>query len=110
MGSDRSYGLGPFGLPSVAESLGGWWLLGIISAGILLSNSWQPLLEFGVPLLAYLMGDWIAWLDRKFHRDRLGSLRTQRYVNLFVGIVAGMWLLCIGASVVLWFLMGKWAL
>jgi hypothetical protein len=100
-------GLGPFGLPSAAELIGGWWLLGIVSAGILASNAWQPLCELTIPLQAYLMGDWIAWLDRKLHGGNQGSGRTQVLINLLVGIIVGMWLLCVGIALVLLCFTGK---
>ena len=108
MKSTPGRALGPLGLPSIAASIGFWptTVLITVAQSTLVA---APMVYFVVlPFNAYLIGDAMEWLNRRFTKDGRAAARTRTLVASFVIIIWGLWLLVLGAAVVIGVKTGRW--
>ena len=99
-----------FGLPSLSGRIGLIASMIVIYAAqgvaMLLSN-WVPDIEFVLaPVFAYLLGDWLVGLNRRFGKGG-PSPRAHRLIKLFVWIILALWVAGLVAAA-LFIATGKW--
>jgi hypothetical protein len=99
-----------FGLPSLSGRIGLIASMFVIYAaqGItMLLSRWLPDSEFlAVPVFAYLLGDWLVGLNRRFSKGG-PSPKVHRLIKLFVWIILTFWVVALVGTAALSIATGK---